>query len=248
VERTGERRGDGSVRFVPCVLAGVGAAALSAHAGHKTWTATGPGAVIQVHHLLVWPSSPPMVYAGTFAYPDGKVGIWTSIDEGTTWTTIGRGLTGHVNAMVLDPSQPSTMYAGTFGVLTTPVYKSVDGGATWAAASSGITDRAIHSIAIDPDHPSTLYAGGANEGLFRSTDGGATWQSRNPDMSWVEKIVLDPHDPSVVYMAGFGLARSDDRGETWRSLWACSGAATPARPGLWWATRPIRWSGRWRST
>ena len=44
------------------------------------------------------------------------------------------------------------------------VCKSSDGGASWAASSSGLTDSIVYSLAIDPS--GTLYAVTEN-GLFR---------------------------------------------------------------------------------
>lgn len=91
------------------------------------------------------------------------------------WTTRGPGVgDAYVLALAIDPTTPSTLYAGMGG----GVVKSTDGGSTWGALSTGLTN--VSALAIDPTTPSTLYA--ATEGtkvrggsVFKSTDGGNSW-------------------------------------------------------------------------
>jgi hypothetical protein len=64
------------------------------------------------------------------------------------------------------------IYAGTFG---SGVYKSIDGGYFWNAASRGLTNLEVYSLAIDPTQPSTLYAGTYHSQVYKSIDGGNTW-------------------------------------------------------------------------
>jgi hypothetical protein len=85
------------------------------------------------------------------------------------WTSIGPDGGGIISALALDPLTPTTLYAGTDGI-----FKSTDGGATWQAASTGLTNNLdVLTLAIDPATSTTLYAGAA--GVFKSIDGGATW-------------------------------------------------------------------------
>ena len=64
--------------------------------------------------------------------------------------------------LVADPSAPNTLYQATGDL---GVFKSVDGGATWSKANSGIAGTNIRALAIDPVHPQTLYA--ATEHIHR---------------------------------------------------------------------------------
>src|SRR5690606_26052146 len=64
------------------------------------------------------------------------------------------------------------------------IYKSIDGGANWFEASTGIAGQDVRALFIDAADSSgnTVYAGtggnGANPGgVYRSTDGGVTWNS-----------------------------------------------------------------------
>ena len=72
-------------------------------------------------------------------------------------------------SLAVDPSDPDVVYAGT---IRNGVYKSTDGGDTWAGPY-GPQDYEALTLAIDPANTSTLYAGFAGRGLYKSTDGGA---------------------------------------------------------------------------
>jgi BNR/Asp-box repeat. len=88
-----------------------------------------------------------------------------------TWSSIGpEG--GWIYALAINPTTPSTLYAGTDG----GAFKSTDGGATWSAVNTGLSDPDVYALAINPTAPNTLYAG-ANGGVFKSTDGGANWSA-----------------------------------------------------------------------
>jgi len=81
----------------------------------------------------------------------------------------GRMEAGQVFALAIDPHIPTTLYAGTcFGVL-----KSLDGGDSWQAASTGLPGSYVLALAIDPETPTTVYAG-THYGCDPLSDGGAT--------------------------------------------------------------------------
>ena len=89
---------------------------------------------------------------------------------------------GWVSALVFDPVNPSNVYAvySSFNrdAGDAHVYKSTDGGATWAASDgsgeTGLPDAPFFTLAVNPDNPSNLWVAG-DLGLFVSMDGGATW-------------------------------------------------------------------------
>ena len=68
---------------------------------------------------------------------------------------------------VHDPGDASVVYAGTQG----GVYKSVDGGATWARTSEGLAAPAVAGLVFDPVDPAVVYAT-TEEGISKSTDAG----------------------------------------------------------------------------
>jgi len=129
---------------------------------------------------------------------------------------------GAVTALAVDPSSAATVYAGTGG----GIYKSVDHGQSWTAASRGMTNVAIAALVIDPVDPvipRALLAGTAG-GLFRSTDGTGTWEPvplTAGSSDDIQSLAVDAADPRTLY-AGIDpsspadhLVRSTDGGASW---------------------------------
>jgi len=48
------------------------------------------------------------------------------------------------------------------------VFKSTDGGASWSAINSGLTNIRVRALAIDPANPTTLYAGTDGSSVFKT--------------------------------------------------------------------------------
>ncbi|HEX2269374.1 MAG TPA: carboxypeptidase regulatory-like domain-containing protein, partial [Pyrinomonadaceae bacterium] len=107
-----------------------------------------------------------------------------------------------VTALVIDPAQPSTVYAGS----ANGVFKSTNGGRTWAAINNGLTSRSVITLVIDPLTPSTLYAvvSGSNStrGIYKSTDGGGSWNRRVNGLIDAEplSLAIDPVTPNTLYV------------------------------------------------
>jgi len=114
------------------------------------------------------------------------------------WTSHGPD-GGMINALAIDPTTPSTLYAGTWGG---GVFKSADGGASWSAVNTGLTNTHIRALAIDPATPSTLYAGtyAYGGGVFKSTNGGTSWSAANNGLTNTDvfALVIDPQTPSTL--------------------------------------------------
>ncbi len=158
-------------------------------------------------------------------------GAFRSDNGGRNWQAISQGLpkdaNGSLNAqsLAIDPTNAKVVYLGTgwdpFG--GNGVYKSTDGGATWAAANHGMLDYSITALAVDPVNPQIIYAGGYEGELFKSTDGGATWNKIKPDLldrNPIREIVIDPAKPEVIYLLGeqSGVLVSTDGGTTWYTI------------------------------
>lgn len=93
------------------------------------------------------------------------------------WSSTGPygGLTYEI---AFDPVTPTTLYAVARG----GIFKSIDGGNTWARAENGLVSSAIWNFNPDPpgflidaDDPQRLYALDASQRFNRSNDGGANW-------------------------------------------------------------------------
>jgi photosystem II stability/assembly factor-like uncharacterized protein len=106
-----------------------------------------------------------------------------------------------IGQLVIDPQSPGTVYA----VTSRGLFKSTDGGASWAAPNIWLPATAVGPLAIDPQNPSTVYMGGSR-GVFKSTDGGASWAAVNFGLpaTGVGPLAVDPQNPSTVYAGTYG--------------------------------------------
>lgn len=133
------------------------------------------------------------------------------------WTGIGPA-GADIRAMAVDPLASTTIYAATGA----GVFRSVDGGGSWSAASTGLTATDVRSVAIDPVSTSTLYVGTATGGVFKSTDGGGNWSAANTGLSAsdVRALAVDPVTHATVYAgsATVGVFRSANGGGSWSAV------------------------------
>jgi photosystem II stability/assembly factor-like uncharacterized protein len=136
--------------------------------------------------------------------------------------------------VAVDPVDPLRVYVGTFD---DGIFASRDGGASWEAASTGLDDQRVLSLAVSRSHRSdgvsAVYAGTEPSNLYRSEDGGCSWQPLPalrelpsepnwsfPGRPWthhVRTIALHPTDPETL-LVGIelgGVMRSTDAGVSW---------------------------------
>lgn len=140
------------------------------------------------------------------------------------WTTVGPP-NGVILSLAINPDDPSILFAGT---QSDGVFKSLDGGTSWRAASAGLPDFAfVHALALEPGNPSTVYAGTGpssssdRRGAFRSLDGATSWTRVDdglPD-SAVTALVIDPASSSTLYaVSNAELYKSTDGAASWTQL------------------------------
>jgi len=121
-----------------------------------------------------------------------------------------------VYVLVIDPTSTQTVYAGTLG---RGLFKSTNGGSSWSAINSGLTDGYIDSLVIDPATPQTMYAG-TDFCLHKSTNGGDTWIAVNSGLTGasVNSLAFDPTSPQTIYAGtgnGNGVYKSTNGGSSW---------------------------------
>ncbi|MFN2633238.1 MAG: WD40/YVTN/BNR-like repeat-containing protein [Thermoanaerobaculia bacterium] len=177
--------------------------------GATTWTASSNGlGSPDVRSLAVDPTASGTVYAGTVA------GVYKSTDAGASWT--GR-LAANVRSLAIDPVTPSTIFAGAEGLFTNSgVFKSGDGGVTWAPMNTGLGNVPVRWVAIRRNLPGTVWVGTQGSGIFATSDGGATWRPVAGSPTTANTVLFDPSGPSVYVGAPNGFFRSPDDGANWR--------------------------------
>src|SRR5690349_33822 len=146
-----------------------------------------------------------------------------------TWQSLGPGnVGGRTRALLIDPSNPDTMYAA---AVAGGIWKTTNGGTSWAPLDDFLANIAVTCLAVDPSNPTTIYAGTGEgffnadgvrgAGIFKSTDAGAHWTRltstiSNSDFFFVNDIVVSPANGQHVYAATrSGVFRSLDGGNTW---------------------------------
>ncbi len=123
-------------------------------------------------------------------------GVYRSRDYGVSWSKVFTS--SLVSALAVDPGDSRIVYVGTDGE---GLQKSSDGGATWTAINSGLSNTVIRDLVVDPGDPRTLYAGTWGGGVFQSRDGGEQWNPLNDGLGnlFVSTLALDPRGDGVLF-------------------------------------------------
>jgi len=165
--------------------------------------------------LAVSPKNPSVVYAAQPSHNlDSDSRLFRSMDGGRTWNALSASFMGRnfwgsaISALAVDPQDPFTVYVAGAGADMYGLFKSTDGGTTWATSdvlSSGPRANYVDALTVDPQRPNVVYAG-TNYGVYKSADAGVTWNllsAGSPNCCEVYALAINPADPSRVY-AGFG--------------------------------------------
>ena len=81
---------------------------------------------------------------------------WTAIGPAPLPNGSGTPVSGRATAVVVDPTNSSKVYLGT---AQGGVWRSLDGGTTWATIFDNAQSLAIGALALAPSNPTTLYVG-----------------------------------------------------------------------------------------
>jgi photosystem II stability/assembly factor-like uncharacterized protein len=149
-------------------------------------------------------------------------------------------MSGRIADIAIDPEERSTWYVA---VGSGGVWKTTNAGTTFEPIFDQEGSYSIGCVTIDPNERQVIWVGtgenvsgrhvGYGDGVYRSLDGGATWRNLGlRDSEHVARILVDPRDSNVVYVAAEGplwsaggergVFKSTDRGETWSQVLAIS--------------------------
>ena len=159
-------------------------------------------------------------------------------------------------ALVIDRNEPRRMWVG---VEVGGIMHTDDGGETWSSGMPGANPD-LHMMFAHPERPELLFASTGygrpdgiaemiegNAGVFRSEDGGAAWEYAWKGITprYSRPMCIDPRAPYGLTVgcaptafsshkddegAQAMLLRSDDQGDSWRSL--CDPAHSPSRANI----------------
>ena len=224
----------------------------------KTWKLIALRNAGQIGAVIIHPTNPDIVWVAALGSPYGpndERGVFKTSDGGKSWTRVlfVNRETG-ARIIAINPSNPNELYAGMYrgfrkgwdiisgGPATEGgIYKSVDGGATWAKLSAGLPQKLIGKIDIDVarSKPSVVYAmieaPGVEGGLYRSDDAGATWALINNSQRlrarpfYFNYVDVNPRNENEVWVNELSLWKSIDGGKTFATV------ATPHgdNHGIW---------------
>jgi photosystem II stability/assembly factor-like uncharacterized protein len=129
--------------------------------------------------------------------PTENGGFFRSTDGGATWSgnLASTALPGRTITRVESrPDNADVVYVTVANFGSRHVFRSADGGLSWADADGGqLPDAPFHSLAVPAAHPSRVYACG-DVGVFVSDDEGATWANLTGDLPTVMVVDLVYHE------------------------------------------------------
>src|SRR5436309_14380282 len=119
---------------------------------------------------------------------------------------------GRVAAVAGVPGDRNVYYVG---AAAGGVWKTIDGGDSWEAVFKDQATSSIGAVALAPSNPNVVWVGTGEgnprndvvdgRGVFMSPDAGKSWQFMGlGDVGQITRIVIDPANPDVVFVAALG--------------------------------------------
>ncbi len=146
-----------------------------------------------------------------FAQP--KLQPDSTLVNGLKFRSIGPAMaSGRIADFAVNPHNPFEFYVA---VASGHIWKTTNNGTTWKPVFDDYGVYAIGCLAIDPRNPNIVWAGtgennsqraiGYGNGVYKSLDAGKSWKNMGLKTSrQVGKIIIDPRNPDIVYVAAEG--------------------------------------------
>jgi photosystem II stability/assembly factor-like uncharacterized protein len=178
------------------------------------------------------PTAKPLAKPAAKAAPEAR--LTPELLAGLAFRNIGPAImSGRISDVAIHPLKPHTWYVcvGSGGV-----WKTENAGTTWTPVFDAQGSYSIGCVTIDPSNAETVWVGtgenvsgrhvGFGDGVYKSLNGGKTWTNVGLAKSeHVGRILVDPRNPNVVYVAAEGplwspggergLYKTTDGGKTW---------------------------------
>jgi photosystem II stability/assembly factor-like uncharacterized protein len=145
-------------------------------------------------------------------------------------------MSGRIADAAIDPVQPNTWYVA---VGSGNVWKTTNAGTTWTPIFDKYGSYSIGCVTIDPSNHHIIWVGtgenvggrhvGYGDGVYKSLDGGRSFENTGlKESEHIAKILVDPRDSDVVYVASQGplwshggqrgLYKTTNGGKTWTQI------------------------------
>ena len=163
--------------------------------------------------------------------------IKSSVVSGLKFRSIGPALaSGRIADFAVNPDNPSEYYVA---VASGNVWKTTNSGTTWNPIFDNYGSYSTGCITMDPNNHNVLWLGtgennhqralGYGDGVYKTVDGGKKWKNMGlKESRQIGKIIVDPRNSDVVYVAAEGSAwgpggerglyKTTDGGKTWEKV------------------------------
>lgn len=157
--------------------------------------------------------------------------------KGMTWRNIGPTRGGRSLGVAGSPGRKLEYY---FGAVGGGLWKTTDGGSTWAPVTDGqIRSSSVGAVAVAESNPDVVYIGTGEtqlrgnimqgDGVYKSTNAGKTWKNIGlSNTQAIARVRIHPTNPNIVYVAALGhpygpneergIFRTTDGGTTWKKV------------------------------
>jgi len=137
----------------------------------------------------------------------------SSTFSGLKFRSIGPAYcSGRISDFAVNPNNHSEYYVA---VASGNIWKTNNNGTTWKPIFEKYGAYAIGCLAMDPNNSNVVWAGtgennsqralGYGDGVYKTEDGGKSWKNMGLKSSrQIGKILVDPRDSDVVYVAAEG--------------------------------------------
>ncbi|MFO7762859.1 MAG: hypothetical protein R6V61_03915 [Wenzhouxiangellaceae bacterium] len=175
--------------------------------------------------------------APAVAQQDGESADPAAVFGGLEVRNIGPAVTsGRISDFAMHPDSWQVFYAA---VSSGGVWKTENGGMTWAPIFDNEGSYSTGVVELDPRNPDTVWVGtgennaqrsvGFGDGVYKSLDGGRSWKNMGLENSGhIGSIVFDPRDSDTVLVSAHGplwsdggdrgVYRTTDGGESWNRI------------------------------
>lgn len=213
--------------------------------GGASWENIGLKKVGQIGAVEIDPNDDKVVYVAAIGQafnPNPERGIYKTVNGGKSWELIKfiSQQTGFSD-IELFRDNSNELLAAAWEVERKPwtiksggyeggIFKSSDGGVTWAKVENGLPKGQVGKIdlAISPSNPRIVYAlveaEEGERGLYRSNNRGEnfTLVSKKKELTtrpfYYTNVAVDPQNSDLVYVMATGYFKSTNGGKTWNTL------------------------------